>query len=243
MGERPVALVTGANKGIGKEICRQLAQQGMIVFAGSRDVDRGRLAARELATDGLAVTPVRLDVTANDTVAATADRLGREHGRLELLINNAGAVAELPVPDLTDQDVRPVFEVNVFGVVTVVHTMLPLLRAARAARIVNVSSTTASLALTDGGTDFGGDADVRAAYSMSKTALNMLTVQYARAFAKDPELSHIEVTSVTPGYTATDLTGHRGTRTAAEGARVIVENASSTGGNGGFFGDAGAIPW
>ena len=94
--------------------------------------------------------------------------------------------------------------------------MLPRLRASASPRIVNVSSTTASLELTSGGTDFGGDADLRMAYSSSKTALNMLTVHYARAFTKNPDLSHIKINSATPGYTATDLTGHRGTRTVQE---------------------------
>lgn len=139
---------------------------------------------------------------------------------------------------------RATFEVNVFGVVTIIHAMLPLLRAATAARIVNVSSTTASLALTSDGADFGGDAGRRLAYTTSEAALNMLTVQYARAFTQDPALSHITVNSVTPGYTATDLTGHRGTRTVEEGARAIVDLATRADRiTGGFFNDEGRIPW
>ncbi|WP_207755396.1 SDR family NAD(P)-dependent oxidoreductase [Nonomuraea cypriaca] len=173
------------------------------------------------------------------------DRLRREHGRLDVLVNNAGTVVDRLAADTTAVEMRHTFEVNVFGVVTVIHAMLPLLRASLAPRIVNVSSTTASLGLTSGGADFGGDAERRIAYSSSKTALNMLTVQYAHAFAKDPGLSHIKINSATPGYTATDLTGHRGTRTVEEGARVIVDLATldSAGPTGGFFNDQGRVPW
>lgn len=245
MADRLVALVTGANKGLGKETARQLLQRGMTVLMGSRDPERGVAAAREVQTDDGAAVPVRLDVTDSATVEAVADRLRREHGRLDVLVNNAGTVVDRPVAGTTAAEMRHTFEVNVFGVVTVIHAMLPLLRASATPRIVNVSSTTASLGLTSGGTEFGGDADRRLAYSSSKTALNMLTVQYARAFAKDPGLSHIKINSATPGYTATDLTGHRGTRTVEEGARIIVDLATPDGAGptGGFFNDQGPVPW
>lgn len=139
---------------------------------------------------------------------------------------------------------RRVFEVNVFGVASAVRVMLPLLRQAAAPRIVNVSSTTASLAMTSGGHDFGGDAGRRLAYSTSKAALNMLTVQYARAFAADPGLAHIKINSATPGYTATGMSGHRG-RSVADGARIIVGLATlpADGPTGGFFNDQGPVPW
>lgn len=244
MPDRPVALVTGANKGLGKETARQLLARGMTVVLGSRDPARGVATAGELRTDGTAV-PVRLDVTDPASVERVADRLRREHGRLDVLVNNAGTVVDRLAPDTTAVEMRHTFEVNVFGVVTVVHAMLPLLRASAAPRIVNVSSTTASLGLTSGGADFGGDAERRIAYSSSKTALNMLTVQYAHAFTKDTGLSHIKINSATPGYTATDLTGHRGTRTVEEGARIIVDLATlaDTGPTGGFFNDQGRVPW
>ncbi|WP_312871573.1 SDR family NAD(P)-dependent oxidoreductase [Amycolatopsis acididurans] len=101
------------------------------------------------------------------------------------------------------------------------------------------------MSLTSAGTDFGGDADLRMAYSSSKAALNMLTVHYAKAFAKSDAYSHIKINSATPGYTATDMTGHRGTRTVAEGARVIVALATlpDDGPTGGFFNDDGTVPW
>jgi NAD(P)-dependent dehydrogenase (short-subunit alcohol dehydrogenase family) len=247
MADRPVALVTGANKGLGKETARQLLGRGMTVVMGSRDPERGIAAARELCElcAGGAAVPAQLDVTDSASVEVVADRLRREYGRLDVLVNNAGTVVDKRAADTTAVEMRHTFEVNVFGVVTAIHAMLPLLRASAAPRIVNVSSTTASLGLTSSGTDFGGDADRRMAYSSSKTALNMLTVQYAHAFAKDPSLSHIKINSATPGYTATDLTGHRGTRTVEEGARIIVDLATlaDPGPTGGFFNDQGRVPW
>src|SRR3954470_9590067 len=152
MADRPVALVTGANKGLGKETARQLLERGMTVVMGSRDPERGIAAARGLCTDGASV-PVRLDVTDSASVEAVADRLRREHGRLDVLVNNAGTVVDQLAADTTALEMRHTYEVNVFGVVTVIHAMLPLLRASAAPRIVNVSSTTASLGLTSGGTD------------------------------------------------------------------------------------------
>lgn len=244
MTERPVALVTGANKGLGMEAARQLLGRGMTVVLGSRDLQRGHAAAQQLCADGAAI-PVQLDVTDSASVDAVTDRLRREYGRLDVLINNAGTVVDRLAADTTESEMRHTFEVNVFGVVTVIHAMLPLLCASAAPRIVNVSSTTASLGLTSGGTNFGGDADYRMAYSSSKTALNMLTVQYAHAFAKDPDRAHIKVNSATPGYTATDLTQHRGTRTVEQGAQIIVELATQAddSSTGEFFNDQGRVAW
>ncbi|GAB2824547.1 SDR family NAD(P)-dependent oxidoreductase [Streptomyces daliensis] len=244
MTDRQVALVTGANKGLGLETARQLLHRGMTVVLGSRDPERGAVAAKRLDAEGRAV-PVRLDVTEAADVEAAAEMLRREYGRLDVLVNNAGTVVDRLAVDTTAAEMRQNYEVNTFGVVTVIHAMLPLLRNSAAPRIVNVSSTTASMGMTSGGTDFGGDAASRMAYSSSKTALNMLTVQYAHAFAKDPELSHIKINSATPGYTATDLTQHRGTRTVEEGARIIVDLSTLTadGPTGGFFNDQGPVPW
>ncbi|QKV95209.1 SDR family oxidoreductase [Streptomyces sp. NA02950] len=245
MTDHPVALVTGANKGLGKETARQLAARGITVALGCRDIEHGKAAAHELATAGVAPVPVRLDVTDADSVQDVADWLEAEFGRLDVLVNNAGTVVDQPAEHTTAAVMRQTYEVNVFGAVTMIRTMLPLLGTSRAPRIVNVSSTTASMAMTSGGTDFGGDADMRLAYSSSKAALNMLTVQYAKAFSKNGTLSHLKINSATPGYTATDMTRHRGTRTVTEGARIIVDLATlpEDGPTGGFFNDNGTVPW
>jgi NAD(P)-dependent dehydrogenase (short-subunit alcohol dehydrogenase family) len=236
-----VALVSGATRGIGREVARQLAARGVRVAVGCRELGAGQAVAAALP----AAHPVPLDVTvpggAADAVTATADLFGR----LDILVNNAGRTVDATAAETTAAVLRRVFEVNVFGAADLIGAALPLLRESPAARIINVSSTTGSLALTAGGADFGGDADRRLAYAVSKSALNMLTVQYHRAFQGDPALRHIAVNSATPGYTATDMTGGRGTRTVAQGARIIVDLALAADGgpSGGFYNDAGAVPW
>jgi NAD(P)-dependent dehydrogenase (short-subunit alcohol dehydrogenase family) len=245
MIESPVALVTGANKGLGQETARQLAERGATVVLGSRDPDLGDVAASDLRSDGLAVTSVQLDVTDAASVERVAAQLSKDHGRLDILVNNAGILVDSPALSTTAAEMRTTFETNLFGVVTVIHTMLPLLRASTAPRIVNVASTTASLALiSQEGSSFG-DSDRILAYAPSKTAVNMLTVQYAQAFRRDPRYGHFKVNSATPGYIATDFNNHSGPRTAAQGARVVVQLAMlpDDGPTGGFFNDEGALPW
>jgi NAD(P)-dependent dehydrogenase (short-subunit alcohol dehydrogenase family) len=240
-----LALVTGANKGLGKEAARQLARRGLTVLLGSRSLDRGIDAARDLAAGGVEVTPIQLDVTDPVSVRSAAAEVRRQHGRLDVLVNNAGTFVGAVSAATTATDMRDTFEANVFGVVTVIHAMLPMVRRSAAPRIVNVSSTTASLTLSSNGTDIPGDATRRLAYASSKAALNMLTVQYAKAFGRDPELAHIKINSATPGYTATDMNGHRGSRTVRDGARGIVDLAMlpDDGPTGGFFDDRGPVPW
>ena len=240
-----VVLVSGANQGLGKETARQLAERGMTVFMGSRDPERGAAAAGELASDGVRVKPIQLEVTDPSSVEGVAARIRREHRRLDVLVNNAGIVVEAPATEIDAAQMRENFEVNVFDTFSAIHTLLPLLRASESPRIVNVSSTTASLALTSGGTDFGGDAELRLAYASSKAALNMLTIQYARAFSKDPDYSRIRINSATPGYTATAANNYSSGRSVTEGARIIVSLATvpDDGPTGGFFNDQGDVPW
>jgi NAD(P)-dependent dehydrogenase (short-subunit alcohol dehydrogenase family) len=241
MHPHPVALVTGANKGIGREIARQLAHRGFRVVIGSRDGARGSAAAAEIRQEGADVVAAVLDVTRPDTIAAVAARLEREIGRLDVLVNNAGIARAGAPPSAIDLGtVREVFETNVFGAMAVIQAMLPLLRAAPAGRIVNVTSELGSLGgLCDPAFPYrtvGG-----LGYGPSKTALNAITVAFANELRGTP----IKVNSACPGYTATDLNGHRGTRTVEQAARAPVRLATlpPDGPTGGFFNEDGPLPW
>lgn len=245
MSQQRIVLVTGANKGVGLEVARQLGHSGAHVLLGSRDRERGEQAAAALREEGCSVQVLGIDVTDERTLAAAAEHVECEHGRLDALVNNAGAIVEAPAAKLAPQQIRDVLEVNVIGAVAAIHALLDSLAASPAPCIVNVSSTTASFALTSAGTDFGGNAELRIAYSTSKTALNMLTLQYALAFDRDERLEHIKINAVAPGFVATDLNDHTGTLSTEEGARAIVALASldDRGPTGSFFNDRGPTPW
>jgi NAD(P)-dependent dehydrogenase (short-subunit alcohol dehydrogenase family) len=213
-----IALVTGANKGIGLETARQLGARGFTVLAGARDEERGLEAGRALRADGADARFIRLDVTDDTSVQQAADWIGREYGRLDILVNNAG-IARGNLPSETDLDaMREVYEVNVFGVVRVTNAMLPLLRRAPAARIVNVSSEVGSISsMTDPASPLA-QMPAGLAYPSSKSALNMITAMYARELRDTP----IKVNAANPGYTKTDLNRNSGFRSAAEGAEASV---------------------
>lgn len=240
-----VVLVTGANKGLGKEVVRELAGKGMIVYLGTRDIERGERAAADLAKEKLAVTVVELDVTDPASVMRAAAQIAKEHGRLDVLISNAGIHVGAPALDITVTEMRKIYETNVFGLVTVTHEMLPLLKRSPTLRIVNVASRTASHALTCNPESMFAKEDCRLAYASSKAAVTMLTVQYANAFRRRPEYAHIKVNSATPGYITTDLNNHEGNRTLEQGARVVIDLATidNDGPSGGFFNDQGTIAW
>ncbi len=217
-----VALVTGANKGIGLEISRQLAEAGVRVLMGARSVERGTAAARALTSAGLDVGFLELDLADEAGIAAAAARIADEHGRLDILVNNAGIVD----PDdgapgsASPAAVRRILEVNFVGTLCVTQAMLPLLRAADAARIVNLSSALGSLAVNGDPSSPYYSARL-IGYNASKAAVNMLTVQL------DAQLqgSTVKVNSVSPGYVRTDLTGGEGFMTPAEGATLPVRYA------------------
>jgi NAD(P)-dependent dehydrogenase (short-subunit alcohol dehydrogenase family) len=231
-----VALVTGANRGIGKEIARGLLRRGMTVLLGARDPARGRAAAAELAIDGEAIF-LPLDVTDEWSIGVAAAAIEDHHGRLDVLVNNAGVAATRDLPsEVTAEAMRLVYETNVFGIVAVIHAMLPLLKRSAAGRIVNVSSLRGSLG--DPGAFAGGPS---IAYSTSKTALNALTVHYARELAP----LGIKVNAAAPGHRATDFNGRSGTRTPAEGATIAIRLATleQDGPTGGFFDENGPIAW
>jgi NAD(P)-dependent dehydrogenase (short-subunit alcohol dehydrogenase family) len=240
-----IALVTGANKGVGLATARQLAQLGMTVHLGSRDHSRGAQAAAQLAADGLVVHPLEIDITDDASVRKAADVLQTEHGRLDVLVNNAGMLNRKPALTVTADDMRPEFETNVFGLVRVIHAMLPLLRRSATARIVNVTSTSAVFTHTADASSMFARSHDSFAYAASKAAVTMLTLKYANAFRADPALAHVKINAVTPGYVATDLNGFQGVRTTEEGARASVQLATlgPDGPSGGFFNDEGPMPW
>jgi NAD(P)-dependent dehydrogenase (short-subunit alcohol dehydrogenase family) len=242
-----IALVTGANKGIGRAIAERLAGLGMTVLIAARDTQRAGNAAAALRAAGGDAHPIVLDVTGPATIYAAAAQITGRFGRLDVLVNNAGISGDLDrqTPGAADLDViRAVFETNFFGVIMVTDALLPLLRQSPAPRIVNVSSGVGSLHhMTDPG-HYMSKLPAAAAYPTSKTALNSLTVQYAKALAAD----HILVNAVAPGACATDFT--KGlpfptTRTAAQGAEIAVRLATTgpDGPTGGFFDDDGHVPW
>lgn len=237
MHDNKVALVTGANKGIGHAIASELAARGFTVLVGARDAGRGEAAARRIAGDA---RPIALDVTRADSIAAAAAQIGRELGRLDVLVNNAGTTTRAKPSDASIEAIRAVFETNVFGVIAVTQAMLPLLRLSPAGRIVNLSSRVGSLsAITDPAFPMPGVGGV--AYGPSKTALNAVTIAFAQELAGTP----IKVNLACPGYTATDLNGHSGPRTVAEAAREPVRLAllGPDGPTGTFSNDAGSIAW
>ena len=246
-----IALVTGANKGIGLETARQFGARGFTVLAGARDEARGREAERVLRADGADATFVRLDVTSDASVRAAAAWIEREYGRLDILLNNAGIARGNP-PSQTDLDaMREVYEVNVFGVIRVTNAMLPLLRRAPAARIVNVSSEVGSITSMTNPASPLAQMPAGLAYPSSKAALNMITAMYAKELQDTP----IKVNAANPGYTKTDLNRNSGLRSVTEGAEASVYLATlPAGGPSGILwghlwtpdgpADAyGALPW
>jgi len=241
MTEKLVALITGANKGLGREAARQLARRGMTVVATARDRARGEASAAALRDEKLDVRALALDVTDGASIAAAARWVEGALGRLDLLVNNAGIVVSDGKPSEMDlADVRKTYETNLFGVVAVTQAFLPLLRRAPAGRIVNVSSGLGSLARMSNPTaQFARFSSV--GYAASKTALNAVTVAFANELRETP----IKVNAADPGWCATDLNNHTGPRSVEEGVRVVVQLATlgADGPTGGFFDENGPEPW
>jgi NAD(P)-dependent dehydrogenase (short-subunit alcohol dehydrogenase family) len=217
-----IALITGANKGIGFETARQLGSAGLTVLIGARDEQRGRDAERALRDGGADAHFVQLDVTDAKSVQHAAEWIDSQYGRLDVLVNNAGTASVArrggPPSQTALDDMRAVYEINVFGVVTVTNAMLPLLRRAEAARIVNVSSEVGSISSQSDPASPLSQMPASAQYPSSKAAVNMLTAMYAKELRDTP----IKVNAANPGYTATDFNDHRGFRTAAEAAEPSV---------------------
>jgi NAD(P)-dependent dehydrogenase (short-subunit alcohol dehydrogenase family) len=223
-------LITGANRGLGFEVARQLVAAGHQVWIGARDQARG-----EQAAETLGARFVQLDVTSDASVAAAAERVDA----LDVLVNNAGiSGGRISPSEATADQMRTVYETNVFGPVRVLRAFIPLLEQSPAPVVVNVSSGVGSLTLAA-----DRDSPIHQAnfpvYASSKAALNMLTIRYAAA------LPRMRINSVDPGFTATDFNEHRGTQTVEEGAEAIVRYAliPVDGPTGGFFDRDGAEPW
>lgn len=252
MHDKPVALVTGANQGIGLQIAKDLTGHGFSMLVGSRDLARGEAAAREVGADARAL---QLDVTDPASIAAAAARVRDEFGRLDVLVQNAAISNTSKKPGQSVEEhakttrastvslaeMRAVWDTNVFGVLAVYQAMLPLLRATPGARIVNVSSGVGSLTRTCG-KDYAHRSIFGPCYPASKTALNALTL--AMAIELEPE--GIKVNAVSPGFTKTNLNAYAGTETVEDGAREAVRVAllGRDGPTGGFTGkDGQTIPW
>lgn len=250
---RRIALITGANQGVGLQLARELAAHDHTVLVGSRSLARGEEAAKTVGGDARAI---QLDVTDRASIAGAAERIAREYGRLDLLVNNAAisntrkeqlglslqAYAQISRASVASLDeVRAVWDTNVFGVLAVYQAMLPLLRAGTHPRIVNVSSGVGSLT-QNADPAFPYRAMFGPGYAASKTALNAITL----AMMIELEATDIKVNLVSPGFTSTNLNGYEGTESLEEGSREVVRVAllGPDGPSGTFTGRDGAtIAW
>lgn len=246
---KPVALITGANRGIGLQVAKELTAHGYIVLVGARNLKNGEEAAASIGNNAY---PLQIEVTDQASVTKAAALVKADFGRLDVLVNNA-AIAHAGEPGRTMEkimmsgtaiaasvdEVRTVWETNVFAVLSVTQAFLPLLREAPSARIVNVSSAIGSLTLnSDPAFPFRRGFGV--VYAASKTALNAITV----ALAIDLEPTNISVEAASPGYTATAMNNFEGTDTVEEGSRNIVRAAlGKNGSSGTFSGSDGPCPW
>lgn len=242
------ALVTGANKSIGFEVSKQLAQKGIYVYLGSRNLENGKAAVDKLKSEGIDnVEAIQLDITNDESVKQARETLGNKTKSLDILINNAGIYGGYPQSafDATIEQFKAAYDANVFGVVRITQAFIDLLKNSSAPRIVNVSSSQGSITLHSDPSykyyDYKG-----VVYLTSKSALNMYTVVLAYEL-KD---TNFKVNAVCPGYTKTDFNGHRGTGTLEDAGKRIVKYAliDKSGPTGKFFSEennpeTGEIPW
>lgn len=227
------ALITGANKGIGHEVARQLVAEGFHVFVGARNAKAGRKAAKEIAKESGNATFLEIDVADNDIVMTAAHEFSNAEDHLDVLVNNAGIVVDGDdaILEISDELLRETLETNALGALRVTRAFAPLLRKSKAPRVINVSSGSGQLA--------GGADGWAPAYSISKTALNGVTVQLASALPK------FAVNSVCPGWVRTDMGGENASRSVEQGADTIVWLATEAPQDltGKFLRDRKEIPW
>ncbi|MBC7798787.1 MAG: SDR family oxidoreductase [Pyrinomonadaceae bacterium] len=244
MSDKKIALITGANKGLGFETAKQLANKGFTVLIGARDETRGKDAVDKLKAENLDAHFVHLDVNDLKTHETAAKFIEETFGKLDVLVNNAAIIVKGDgdgKPSETSLEiVRETFETNFFNTIAVTQTFLPLVKKSDAGRIVNVSSGLGSLTL-HGDPNWEFYAVKPLAYNSSKTALNAFTVILAHEL-KDTK---IKVNSADPGFTATDLNGNSGYKTVEQGASVITDLATldENGASGSYFDDNGVLPW
>ena len=234
MAEQKIALVTGGNRGIGLEVCRQLAQQGAKVVLGSRDPAKGIAAARPLISAGLAVEPRPLDVADIRSIRECMNWVRKDLGRLDILVNNAGIMVEDDDADPVEEIeiVRDTMQTNVYGPLLLSRLAIPIMKSRRYGRIVNLSSGMGSLSEMGAG---------YFAYRVSKAGINVVT----RVLAAESEGMGILVNSVDPGWVQTAMGGRGASRTVQQGAESVVWLATlpDSGPTGGFFRDRKAVPW
>ena len=242
MPQQRIALVTGANKGIGFETARQIAATGATVLLGARNLQLGQQAAATLVGEGLDVRFLHLDTTDAATIATAASTIAADFGHLDILVNNAGIIVpgDGPVATTPIDTLEPTLRTNFIGSVAVTQALLPLLRKAPHASIVNVSSGLGSLTQA-GDPNYFAVNNKFLAYAASKAALNMFTVHLAWELRD----TAIKVNSSDPGYTATDLNAHHGTQTIPEGAAETIRLAllPANGPTGTYSDTAGPVPW
>jgi NAD(P)-dependent dehydrogenase (short-subunit alcohol dehydrogenase family) len=240
--DKKIALITGANKGLGFETARQLGAKGYTVLVGARDETKGLSAIEKLKSEGFDADFIEIDATNAETIKSAVEKVGEKYGKLDVLINNAGISLDSNAKpsEVSEEILRKTFDTNFFGVIAVTKAFLPLIKKSENGRIVNVSSGLGSLTQnSDPNWSFYQVKPL--AYNSSKTALNAFTVILAHEL-KD---TNIKVNSADPGYTATDLNGNSGPKTVAEGASIITDLATlpDDGATGSYFDDQGVLPW
>jgi NAD(P)-dependent dehydrogenase (short-subunit alcohol dehydrogenase family) len=241
MHDKTTALITGANKGLGYETARRLAELGMTVLVGARDPARGEGAVVRLRERGADAHLVSLDLTDEASVASAVRDVAQRFGRLDVLVNNAG-IGGGQLPSQQDlRAMRALFETNVYGTIGVTQAFMPLLERSPAARIVNVSTTLASIRLAADPTHRITQWNELFGYIASKATINAFTVRLAHEL----RTKRIKVNAACPGYVATDFNQHRGLRTVEQGAEIIVRLAtlSDDGPTAGFFDENGSVEW
>jgi NAD(P)-dependent dehydrogenase (short-subunit alcohol dehydrogenase family) len=243
MNTKKIALVTGANKGIGLETARQLGKEGITVLAGARDEAKASQAADELRKEGLDAHGIVIDVNEEGSIREAAARIERDYGRLDILVNNAGVMLDEREGKPSEQSLdvwRKTFETNLFGLVATTQALLPLLRKSAAGRIVNLSSILGSITLhaTPGSPIYDAKTP---AYDASKSAVNAYTVHLAWELKDTP----IKVNAAHPGWVKTEMGGEGATMEIEEGAKTSVALATlgPDGPNGGFLHMGETLPW